>query len=208
MYVKNERPLDTYLAAAALLPFDENLQPLESATQKEIDDFNILFNAALMRPDETERPPIDWFKSGGNESDHAKLRYELFLIIRGCLGAITKAVAGERPEGRNLSKEMPVYEMPEIPALRKRWITLSGSGVDVYNDPQQVFLDCLKGTGEELWNLRACPVCGVPFLPRREDQKACTLKCSNVFRLRNHRAAKMKKQKRAVRPNQRKGANR
>lgn len=195
MYVKIERPLDQYSNLMALLPFDRKMPPVESASQAQIDELNVLWSAALMRAEEIDRPPYI-FKSGGTEAETATLRYQMFLIIRDCLRAILEVVAQGRAGDDKVSLN---YCMEPIAPLKQRWCGLFSGGIRVFNDPQQVFLNCLEATGEEIWNLRACPVCGIPFLPRREDQKACSMKCSSTLRLRNYRrGAKAQLQKRTV----------
>jgi hypothetical protein len=199
MYQKVLRPLDPYLALAALLPFEQEVPALEDATDEEIANLNVLWSAGLLKPEEIDRPPYV-IRSGGDDLDHAKLRYEFFLEVRKCLRAITEAVAGDRPEGGELSRALPTYEIPAMAPLATRTFLLSGYGIRVYNEPLQIFLNCLELTGAEIWTLRPCPVCSTPFLPRRADQKTCSLNCSNTYRLRNYRAPDKDRPGRQKRP--------
>jgi hypothetical protein len=199
MYQKVLRPLDPYLALAALLPFEQKMSALEDASPEQISDLNMLWGAAMLRPEEIDRPPFI-FKSGGTQVETSALRYQLFLIVRDCLRSILEVVAQGRPENDGPSLN---YYMDSISPLEQRWCGLFNDGIRIFNDPQQIFLNCLELTGEEIWNLRPCPVCSTPFLPRRADQKACSLNCSNTYRLRNHRSPdkdRLGKQKRPATP--------
>jgi hypothetical protein len=183
MYVKQIRPLDSWLNLAGLMPFDEKLPALGSASPQAVTDVNQLWTDALVNHPELGLPHVS-----GNDPG---LRYELFRRVREILGTIA-AVASDpsvkRPKSQYGTLLDPrMLDLASLPPSDPRSIALCGRGIFVSTDPYGMFLNCLEQTGEDVWSLKVCPVCDAPFLPHRVDQKACSLRCANTHRVRESR---------------------
>jgi predicted nucleic acid-binding Zn ribbon protein len=188
MYEKKVRPLDGYLALAALMPFEEELPPRASAAQA-VPKVAELWSAAAANKPELGLPVV-----GFSEND-AEQRYEIFRSVRGVLRILVEVVTDPNvkpPEGRYESLfDLRMVDFSKyLPPPQRRSIMLTRSGVYIAEDSVGSFLRCLEQTGAEVWKLKSCPVCRAPFLPRREDQKACSPKCANTYRTRRSRARK------------------
>jgi hypothetical protein len=195
MYVKQTRPLDPWLNLARLMPFDEALPPIASATPRAVTDVDRLWTDALSNHPELGVPHIT--------GSYPELRYEVFRRVREILRAIAVVVSDptvKRPDSQyGAVFDDRVFGMGALPPSDPRSITLCGRGVFISTDPWGMFLNCLEQTGGDVWSLKVCPVCDAPFLPHREDQQACSLKCANTFRVRRARKAEKKKGKRRPR---------
>jgi hypothetical protein len=188
MYVKQTRPLDSWLNLVGLMPFDEKLPPIESASPQAVIDVNELWTDALANHPELGVPHIS--------ENHPDLRYELFRRVREYLETIA-AVASDPSVKRPLTRygtlmDPRMLDLESLPPSDRRRVMLCGSGIFVAADPYGMFLTNLEQTGEDVWKLKLCPVCAAPFLPHREDQKACSLRCANTYRVRRTRQDKKK----------------
>lgn len=183
MYVRKIRPIDGYLALAALLPFNEPLPPREQAPDALVEEVARRWIDAAAEKPELGLPPLP--RMGSSSDD----RYELVRQVRDIIGRIISVVSDPnvvRPTGRwtaLLDERLTDLRLPPAP----RGLTLTASGIVLYADPLGVFLNCLQQAGADIWALRKCPVCSAPFLPHRSDQKACTSKCNDIWRHRRLR---------------------
>ena len=188
MYVKTSRALDPWLNLAGLMPLREKLPPIENASPQAVIDVNQLWADALANHPELGVPSV----SGADPSQN----YEVFRRVREYLSTIAAVVCDpsvQRPEGRYRTLLDPrMSDLESLPPSDRRRVALCGSGAFVSADLYGMFLNCLEQTGEEVWSLKVCPICRAPFLPHREDQKACSLKCANTYRVRRSRQDKKK----------------
>jgi hypothetical protein len=192
MYRKELRQLDPWLALAALMPADEILPPLETASPEAVREVAGRWSAAG-----ASNPELGLPTPSASEGE-AEYRYELFRAVRGVLKDLAQIVTDpevKRPTGRYQTLLTPAaidLSPYLLPRTRPRDIALTGGGVYIDEDLYNIFLRQLENTGADVWTLRFCPVCRAVFLPRREDQKACTPEHANVLRVRLSRANKPK----------------
>jgi hypothetical protein len=188
MYVKRTRPLDPWLNLAGLMPLDEKLPPIESASPQAVIDVNELWTDALANHPELGVPHIS--------ENHPDTRYEVFRRVREYLetiAAVASDPAVKRPSSRYGTLMDPrMLDLKSLPPSDRRRVALCGGGIVVPTDPYGMFLTNLDQTGEDIWSLKLCPVCGAPFLLHREDQKACSPRCANTYRVRRSRNDKRK----------------
>jgi predicted nucleic acid-binding Zn ribbon protein len=184
MYVKKFRPIDSYLNLAALLPFEEDLPTLDRASPDLVQRVATLWIETAARQPELGLP-VTWSSEG--DAEH---RYEIFHKVRQILRTVIEIVTDpkvDRPKGRYtsvLDERMMSLKLPPT----ERSLMLTSGGVIVATSGVGIFVNVLEQLGAEVWSLRACPVCGAPFLRHRSDQKACSLKCANVRHVRRSRA--------------------
>jgi predicted nucleic acid-binding Zn ribbon protein len=188
---QKRRPIDPWLNLAKLLPFDEQLPPpadddenaYKDAFLKSIWRVKVLWDvAARKHPDELPVVVVEF----------PEFRYALFVKVRAILGACVAVVndpAVTRPKSPHWVIRDPRLINLELPPAW-RALTLTSSGIYLSGDDLGMFLNCLLQT--DVWELRACPVCSAPYLPHRNDQKACSPRCANTFRVRRSRSDKKK----------------
>src|SRR5579862_938797 len=182
MYVKKIRAIDGYLSLAKLLPFDEELPPADVASPEIVRKVNELWGEALANQPELRLPVV-----GGTPKERYALFRMIRLIVRVTIDVVNDSSVRFPPGSYGTIRDDRIDDLNRDLPPMQRGFALTFGGVVPYADELQVFLNCLKDLGSEYRSLKSCPICTAPFLPRRADQKACSIPCNSTFRARTYR---------------------